>query len=123
MHDEQPLAQFRAGLSVYHEQPLVLISNISDDVPRLRLVKHWGRIRLPPEVDIQDDPAIHYHLRDLVTGEVYIRSGEELARRGFVFGLAPYELHVLQVEDVVVQDLAVETALGEHRDVSEFLKD
>ena len=54
---------------------------------------------------------------------MYVRSGEDLARRGFVFGLAPYELHVLQVEDVVVQDMAVETALAAHRDVSEFLKD
>ena len=121
MHDEQPLAQFRAALKVYQDRPLVLITNISDDVPRL--VKHWGRMRLPPEVDVQDDPAIHYHLRDLFTGEMYVRSGEDLARRGFVVGLAPYELHVLQVEDVVVQDMAVETALAAHRDVSEFLKD
>ena len=121
MHDEQPLAQFRAALKVYQDRPLVLITNVSDDTPRL--VKHWGRIRLPPEVDVQDDPAIHYHLRDLFTGEMYVRSGEDLARRGFVFGLAPYELHVLQVEDVVVQDLAVEKALAAHRDVSEFLKD
>jgi hypothetical protein len=80
-------------------------------------------VRLPPELDIQDDPAIHYHLHDLLTGEVYVRSGEDLARRGFVFGLAPYELHVLRVEDVVVQDIAVEAALAAHRDVSEFLKD
>ena len=121
MYDDQPLAQFRAALKVYEGQPLVLITNLSDDTPRL--VKHWGRIRLPPEVDVQDDPAIHYHLRDLVTGEVYVRSGEDLARRGFVFGLAPYEIHVLQVEDVVVQDVAVETALAAHRDVSAFLKD
>jgi hypothetical protein len=121
MDDEQPLAQFRAGLKVYQDRPLVLITNISEDVPRL--VKHWGRMRLPPEVDVQDDPAIHYHLRDLFTGEVYLRSGEELARRGFILGLAPYELHVLQVEDVVVQHVAVETALAAHRDVSEFLKD
>ena len=121
MHDEHPLAQFRAALKVYQDRPLVLITNMSDDTPRL--VKHWGRMRLPPEVDVQDDPAIHYHLRDLFTGEMYVRSGEDLARRGFVFGLAPYELHVLQVEDVVVEDMAVETALAAHRDVSEFLKD
>jgi hypothetical protein len=121
MDDEQPLVQFRAALRVYQDRPLVLITNLSDDLPRL--VKHWGRIRLPPEVDVQDDPAIHYHLRDLLTGEVYVRCGEDLVRRGFVFGLAPFELHVLQVEDVVVQDLAVERALAAHRDVSEFLKD
>jgi hypothetical protein len=121
MHDDEPLAQFRAALKAYQDRPLVLITNVSDDVPRL--VKHWGRIRFPPEMDVQDDPAIHYHLRDLFTGEVYVRAGDDLARRGFVFGLAPYELHLLQVEDVVVQDLAVETALAAHRDVSEFLKD
>jgi hypothetical protein len=121
MHDEQPLAQFRAALKVYQDRPLVLITNVSDDAPRL--VKHWGRMRLPPEVDVQDDPAIHYHLRDLFTGEMYVRSGEDLARRGFVCGLAPYELHVLQVEDVVVQDMAVEAARAAHRDISEFIKD
>jgi Calcineurin-like phosphoesterase len=121
MDDEQPLVQFRAALKVYQDRPLVLITNVSDDVPRL--VKHWGRIRLSPEVDVQDDPAIHYHIRDLFTGEVYVRSGEDLVRHGFIVGLAPYELHVLQVEDVVVQHMAVETALAAHRDVSEFLKD
>jgi hypothetical protein len=120
MDDEQPLAQFRAGLRVYQDRPLVLITNVLDDVPRL--VKHWGRIRLPPEANVQDDPAIHYHLRDLFTGEVYIRSGEDLARRGFSVGLAPYELHVLQVEDIFVQDLAVETAIAAHHDVSESLR-
>ena len=121
MHDERPLAQFRAGLKVYQDRPLLLITNVSDDVPRL--VKHWGRLYLPPELDIQDDPAIHYHLHDLATGEMYVRSGEDLTRRGLVVGLAPYELHVLQVEDVVVQDLAVETALAARFDVSEFLED
>jgi hypothetical protein len=77
MHDEQPLVQFRAALKVYQDHPLVLIANVSDDVPRL--VKHWGRVRLPPEVDVQDDPAIHYHLRDLLTGEMYVRTGKDLA--------------------------------------------
>ena len=120
MYDEQPLAQFRAALNVYQHRPVLLITNLSDDAPRL--VKHWGRIDLPPEVDVQDDPAIHYHLRDLFTGETYVRTGEDL-RRGLVVGLAPYELHVLQVEDVVVQDLAVEKALAAHRDVSGLLKD
>jgi len=121
MDDEHPLAPFRAGLKVYQNRPLVLIANISEDTPRL--VKHWGRMRFPPEMDIQDDPAIHYHLRDLFTGEMYVRSGEDLARRGFVFALAPYELHVLQVEDVVMEDMAVERALAAQGDVSEFLKD
>ena len=121
MHDEHPLAQFRAGLKVYQNRPLVLIANVSEDTPRL--VKHWGRVRFPPEVDVQDDPAIHYHLRDLFTGEMYVRSGDDLARRGLVFALAPYELHVLQVEDVVVEEMAVERALAAHRDVSEFLRD
>jgi len=121
MDDERPLGQFRAGLKVYRDRPLLLITNIADEAPRL--VKQWGRLRLPPEVDVQDDPAIHYHLRDLLTGETYVRSGEDLTRRGFVFALAPYELHVLHVEDVVVEDLVVERALAAHRDVSEFLRD
>lgn len=121
MDDERPLPQFRAGLKLYCDRPLVLIANVTDNGPRL--VKHWGRLRLPPEVDVQNDPAIHYHLRDLLTGEMYVRSGEDLARRGFVVGLAPGELHALQVEDVAVQDVAVERALAVHRDVSEFLKD
>src|SRR6185369_16245879 len=65
MDNDQPLAQFRSALRVYQGRPLLLVTNVSDDVPRL--VKHWGRLRLPPEVDIQNDPAIHYHLRDLFT--------------------------------------------------------
>src|SRR5207244_10835595 len=109
------------ALKVYQDRPLVLIANVSDDAPRL--VNHWGRLYFPPEVDVQDDAAIHYHLRDLFTGEMYVRSGEDLARRGFVFGLAPYELPVLQVEDVVVEDIALERALVAHGDVSELLKD
>lgn len=121
MHDDRPLAQFRAGLKVYQNRPLILIANVSDDAPEL--VKHWGRLRLPPELDVQDDPAIQYHLRDLFTGEMYIRSGDELAQRGVVLGLAPYELHVFQIEDVIVEDMAVERALALHRDISEFLRD
>jgi hypothetical protein len=84
-------------------------------------VKHWGRLRLPEELDVQDDPAIHYHLRDLFTGETYVRPGDDLARRGFVVGLAPHELHVLEVEDISVEDMAAERILAAHRDVSEFL--
>ena len=121
MDDEHPLGQFRAGLKVYRDRPLLLITNVADDAPRL--AKQWGRLRLPPEVDVQDDPAIHYHLRDLLTGETYVRSGEDLTHRGFVFALAPYELHALQVEDVVVEDLVVEKAFSAHRDISEFLRD
>jgi calcineurin-like phosphoesterase family protein len=120
VHDERPLEQFRAGLRIHRERPLVLIANVSDGAPRL--VKHWGRLRLPPEVDVQDDPAIHYHLRDVFTGETYVRSGEDLARRGFAFGLAPYEVHVLEVEDVVVHDVRLERAVAAHRDVSDLLK-
>lgn len=121
MHDDRPLPQFRAGLKVYHGRPLLIVANVSDETPRL--VKHWGRLGLPPEVDIQDDPAVHYHLRDLFTGEMYVRSGEELARRGLVIGLAPYGLHVLQIEDVRVEDMAVERSLAAQHDISGFLKD
>src|SRR4029434_10471453 len=88
-----------------------------------RLTKLWGRLRLPEELDVQDDPAIHYHLRDLFTGEVYVRPGDDLVRRGFVVGLEPHELHVLEVEDVIVEDMSVERSLAAHRDVSEFLAD
>src|SRR5918996_6353554 len=80
MHDDHPLTQFRAGLKVYDDRPLILIANVSDNGPRL--VKHLGRVRLPVELDIQDDPAIHYHFRDLFTGETYVRPGDELAGRG-----------------------------------------
>jgi len=104
------LDHFRAGLRVYEQRPLLVITNVSDDAPRLG--KHWGRVLLPPELDIQDDPSIHYHLRDLLTGEVYVRSGESLARDGVVVGLAPFELHALQVEDIAVEDMVVERALA-----------
>jgi hypothetical protein len=112
MHDERPLAQFRAALKIYQDRPLVLITNVAEDVPRL--VKHWGRMRLPPEVDVQDDPAIHYHLRDLFTGR-YVRSGEVPPDAASSLPGSIWT-HVLQVEDVVVQDMA--RWLPAHRDVS-----
>jgi hypothetical protein len=121
MNGERPLEQFRAGLRIYENRPLILVANVSDEPSKL--VKHWGRVQLPPEVDVQDDPAIHYHFRDLFTGEVYVHPGDELARRGLVVALAPHELHVLQVEDVSVTDMAVERSLAADRDISEFLKD
>ncbi|MGH9348026.1 MAG: metallophosphoesterase [Vicinamibacterales bacterium] len=119
MHDDRPLAQSRAGLKVYENRPLILVANVSDD--GRGLVRHWGRAQLPAELDVQDDPAIHYHLRDLFTGEMYVRPGDGLARRGLVIGLAPHELHLLQMEDVSVADVAVERSLAAHRDISEFL--
>ena len=74
--------------------PLILAANVSESGSQL--AKHWGRLRLPAELDVQDDPAIHYHLRDIFTGEMYVRPGDELARRGLEVGLAPHELHVLR---------------------------
>jgi hypothetical protein len=121
MHEDRPLAQFHAGLKVFDGHPLIVVANVADDGSSL--VEHWGRVRLPAELDVQDDPAIHYHLRDLFTGDMYVRPGDELARRGLVVGLAPHELHVLRVEDVTVEDLAVERSLAEHRDISGFLDD
>ena len=121
MSGERPLAQFRAGLKVYDSRPLLLIANLAEQTSSL--MKHWGRVRLPPELDVQDDPAIHYHLRDLFTGELYVFRGDDLAHQGFVVGLAPRELHVLQVEDVRVAELAVERSLAAHRDISAFLRD
>jgi hypothetical protein len=121
MHDDRTLPQFRAALKVFEDRPLILITNVSDEASGR--VRHWGRVQLPLELDVQDDPAIHYHLRDLFTGEVYVRPGDDLARRGLIIGLAPLELHVLQVEDVRVTDMAVERALAAHRDISEFLPD
>jgi hypothetical protein len=79
-------------------------------------------LRLPAELDVQDDPAIHYHLRDILTGEMYVHPGDELANRGLAVGLAPHELHMLEVEDVIVEDLAVERSLAAHRDVSKLLR-
>jgi hypothetical protein len=114
------LTHFRAGLRVYEQRPLLVIANVSDDAPRL--AKHWGRVPLPPELDIQDDPSIHYHLRDLLTGEVYVRSGESLTRDGVVVGLAPVELHALQLEDIAVEDVVVERALAGAPDFSGLLR-
>ena len=119
MNEDRALPQFRGQVNVYDDRPLVVIANVSEDTSEL--VKHWGRVRLPPELDVQDDPAIHYHCRDLFTGEVYVHPGDDLVRRGLVVGLAPYELHVLQVEDTSVADMAVERSLVAQRDLSELL--
>ncbi len=121
MHGDRPLQQFRARLQVYDHRPLILAVNFEDT--ESRLVKHWGRVQLPAELDVQDDPAIHYHLRDLFTGETYVRTGDELVRRGLVIGLAPNELHLLQLEDVGVADMAVERTLAVDRDIAPFLQD
>ena len=121
LHDERPLPQFRAGVKIYGGHPLILAANVSESGSQL--AKHWGRLRLPAELDVQDDPAIHYHLRDIFTGEMYVRSGDELAKRGFKVGLAPHELHVLEVEDILIEDIAVERSLAAHRDVSKLLND
>ena len=121
MHDERPLDHFRAGVKVFGGHPLILVANVSDSGSQL--AKHWGRLRLPAELDVQDDPAIHYHLRDILTGEMYVHPGDELANRGLAVGLAPHELHMLEVEDVIVEDLAVERSLAAHRDVSKLLRD
>jgi Calcineurin-like phosphoesterase len=118
--DGSELVHFRAGLTVYEQRPLLVITNVSEDAPRL--AKHWGRVLPPPELDIQDDPSIHYHLRDLLTGEVYVRSGESLARDGVVVGLASFEVHAFQLEDIAVEDLVVERALAGTPDFSELLR-
>jgi hypothetical protein len=119
MEGGSPLPQFRAGLRVYGGRALLVVANVAEHASTL--VKHWGRLRLPEELDVQADPAIHYHLRDLFTGETYVRPGDDLADRGFAVGLAPHELHVLEVEDISVEDMAAERILAAHRDVSEFL--
>ena len=117
--DGAELPQFRARLQVYDERPLLLVTNLAEDVPRL--TKHWGSLILPPELKLQDDPAIQYHLRDLLTGEVYARSGEELLRVGMRIGLAPFELHALQIEDIWVQDLALEQMLATTTDLRDLV--
>jgi hypothetical protein len=119
IHDDSPLTQFRAGLRVYEDRPLIVVANVADDPSTA--VRHWGRLLLPAELDVQDDPAIHYHLRDLFTGETYVRPGDDLVRRGLTVSLAPHQLHLLRVEDVIVEDMAVERFLATHRDISEFL--
>jgi hypothetical protein len=109
-------------LKVYQDRPLVLITNVADDVPRL--VKHWGRMRLPPEVDVQDDPAIHYHLRDLFTGEMYVRSGEDLASPWLRLRPRPVRAPRPAGGGRRRARLAGRARLSPtHRDVSEFLKD
>jgi hypothetical protein len=121
MDHDRPLPQFRARLTVHENRPLMLVANVGEHTPKL--VKHWGRLQLPAELDVQDDPAIHYHFRDLFTGEMYVRPGDQLARSGLALGLAPYVLHVLAVEDVMLADMAVERSVAAHRDISEFLED
>jgi hypothetical protein len=121
MQQDGALPQFRAGLRLYENRPLLVVANVEDGAAAFD--KSWGRLQLPKELDVQEDPAIHYHLRDLLTGEMYVRSGEELAQQGFVVALAPDELHVLQVEDVGVEEMAAERSLVAHRDVSELLAD
>jgi Calcineurin-like phosphoesterase len=120
MGSDLALSQFMAGLTVYERHPLLLVANVPDGTEWL--VKHWGRVLMPCELDIQDDPGIRYHLRDLLTGEIYVRSGETLTRHGLVVGLDSGRVHALQVEDIVVDDLLLERALPRDLDFSGLLK-
>jgi hypothetical protein len=119
MQGEAALAQFHAALKLYAERPLLIVANLSADTSTL--VPHWGRLTLPPELDLQNDTAIHYHLRDLFTGERYVRSGETLVQEGLVVGLSPGRLHVLQVEDVRVEDVVLERSLVAQDDLAPLL--
>ena len=80
MGSDSVLPQFLVGLTVYERHPLLLIANAWGGPGRL--TRHWGRVVMPGELGIQDDPGISYHFRDLLTGGTYARSGETLARRG-----------------------------------------
>lgn len=120
MESNSVLPHFMAGLTVYQRRPLLLVANAWGGAPRLG--KHWVRVFMPGELDIQDDPGIHYHFRDLLTGETYVRSGEKLVHQGLAVGLDPGRLHALQVQDIVVDDLVLERALGGDLDFSGFLK-
>ncbi len=120
MESDSVLSQFTAGLTVYQRHPLLLVVNAWGGATRL--AKHWGRVFMPHELGIQDEPGIRYHFRDLLTGETYVRSGETLVRQGLVVGLDPGRLHALEVKDIVVDDLVVERALGSDLDFSGCLK-
>ena len=120
MGSDSVLPQFLAGLTVYERHPLLLIANAWGGPGRL--TRHWGRVVMPGELGIQDDPGISYHFRDLLTGETYARSGETLARRGLAVGLDPGRLHALQVQDIVVDDLVLERAAARGLDLSGVLK-
>ena len=120
MSNESVLSEFVAGLTVYERHPLLLIANVSGGPARL--AKHWGRVVMPGELDIQDDPGICYHFHDLLTGETYVRSGQTLVRQGLVVGLDPGRIHALQVKDIVADDLVLERALVSDLDFSEYLK-
>jgi Calcineurin-like phosphoesterase len=120
MGSDSVLPQFMAGLTVYQRRPLLLVANAWGGGKGL--AEHWGRVLMPGELDIQDDPGIRYHLRDLLTGESYVRSGETLVHQGLVVGLAPGRLHALQVQDIVVDDLILDRALGSDLDFSGSLK-
>ena len=69
MHDEESLAHVESGRESLRRHPLILAANVSDSGSQV--AKHWGQLRLPAELDVQDDPAIHYHLRDILTGEMF----------------------------------------------------
>jgi Calcineurin-like phosphoesterase len=119
MGNDSVLPEFVAGLMVYERRPLLLIANVSDGPARL--AKHWGRVLMPGELDIQDDPGIRYHFHDLLTGETYVRSGQTLVHQGLVVGLDPGRIHALQVKDIVADDPVLERALVSDLDFSGYL--
>jgi hypothetical protein len=88
-----------AGFDRYEGHPLIIASNPTADA-RPGAEKAWGTIQLPAELTdvVEDDPKVIYRLTDLLTGEHYARSGQEL-RNGLSVGLSPYRSHLLVFED------------------------
>lgn len=91
-------ATMKIGLKLLQGHPLVVASNQSSYEGIKG--KAWAYVSLPDELDIQDDPNIMYHFRNVVTGEVYTYSGETLRTKGLTVGVEPWDTQFLMIEDI-----------------------
>jgi len=101
--NEHPLrvqgsVHLKAGIKNYEHKRLIVIFNPSDAYSSDG--KEWGKVMIgdfAPAIDIKGKTK--YLLKEQLTGEIYVRTGEQLAK-GFLVGLAPYRMHVFSIEEV-----------------------
>jgi hypothetical protein len=97
---EQPLevqgsGNLKAGIKNYDNKRLIVVFNPTD-VHSSYHDKEWGRIMIGESMGIKKDAI--YLLKEILTGEVYVRTGAQLAQ-GFSVGLAPYYMHLFTIEE------------------------
>ena len=84
-----------AGIKKYNGKPVVVVVNRGQREQFKG--KDWGSLDVVHVCSVRNDSMAHYQIRDLVTGECYKRSGDELASNGLHVGLYPHAVQILAI--------------------------